>query len=145
MSWIPVVHLDLLLYLREFSNTFEIILFLFLGAWGKMIYEKNLKPKSRDTVPLKGLDPPASVRICTLIARPWIRIRIRSNNLLLISSVLTWKRNKTLEVFFFTRSRAWRTCLQAYKIPVYIISHFQFKKTIQRKDRILIYSTCYCS
>jgi hypothetical protein len=29
-------------------------LVLFSGAWGKMIHEKNLSKKSRDTVPLKG-------------------------------------------------------------------------------------------
>ncbi len=42
-------------YLRAFSKKFEMILMLLSGAWGKMIHEKNLKQKSRDTVPLKGL------------------------------------------------------------------------------------------
>ncbi len=40
-------------YLREFSKKFEMILLLLSGDWGKVIHEKNLKQKSRDTVPLK--------------------------------------------------------------------------------------------
>jgi hypothetical protein len=39
-------------YLREFSKKFEMTLMLFSGAWGKVIHEKNLKQKSRDTIPL---------------------------------------------------------------------------------------------
>jgi hypothetical protein len=39
-------------YLREFSKKFEMILMLLSGAWGKVIHEKDLKQKSRDTVPL---------------------------------------------------------------------------------------------
>ncbi len=39
-------------YLPEFSKKFEMILKLLPGAWGKVIHEKNLKQKSRDTVPL---------------------------------------------------------------------------------------------
>ncbi len=39
-------------YLREFSKKFEMILMLSSGAWGKVIHEKNLNKKSRDTVPL---------------------------------------------------------------------------------------------
>ncbi len=80
----------------------ETILMLVSGARGKMIYEKKTwSTKFRDTVPLKGLDPPASVRICTWIIRPWMRIRI--HNLLLIlrfgfpsSSLLTWMRSSRL-------------------------------------------------
>jgi len=30
---------------REFSKTFEMILMLLSGAWGKVIHEKNLKQK----------------------------------------------------------------------------------------------------
>ncbi len=39
-------------YLREFSKKFKMILMLLSGAWRKVIHEKNLKQKSRDTVPL---------------------------------------------------------------------------------------------
>jgi hypothetical protein len=53
VTLILVGHLDLqILYLREFSKKFKTTLLLFSGAWGKMIHEKNLKKKSRDTVPL---------------------------------------------------------------------------------------------
>jgi hypothetical protein len=34
------------------ANFQKITLLLFLGAWVKVIHEKNLKQKSRDTVPL---------------------------------------------------------------------------------------------
>jgi hypothetical protein len=34
------------------------ILMLFSGAWGKVIHEKTLKQKSRDTVPIKELQMP---------------------------------------------------------------------------------------
>jgi hypothetical protein len=33
-------------YLQEFLKKFKMILMLFLGAWGKIIYEKNLKQKN---------------------------------------------------------------------------------------------------
>jgi hypothetical protein len=32
------------------ANKFKMTLVLFSGAWGEMIYEKNLKQKSRDTL-----------------------------------------------------------------------------------------------
>ncbi len=35
----------------NFRKKFELILMLFSEAWGKVIHEKNLKQKSRDTVP----------------------------------------------------------------------------------------------
>ncbi len=35
----------------KFSKKIEMSLMLYLGAWGKMIHEKNLKQKSRDNVP----------------------------------------------------------------------------------------------
>jgi hypothetical protein len=44
MWLILMVHLTCK-YLREFSKKFKMTLMLFLGAWGKMIYEKNLKQK----------------------------------------------------------------------------------------------------
>jgi hypothetical protein len=39
-------------YLRNFRKKLEITLQLFSRAWGKMIHEKNLKQKTRDTVSL---------------------------------------------------------------------------------------------
>jgi hypothetical protein len=36
---------------------FKMTLVLFSGAWGKMIHEKNLKQKSRNTVPLMERTP----------------------------------------------------------------------------------------
>ncbi len=51
----PVVHLACE-YLPEFSKKFEMILMLLSGAWGKVIHGKNLKQKSRDTVPLSCND-----------------------------------------------------------------------------------------
>ncbi len=50
VSLTPVVHLDLQ-YLRKFLQKFKMIQVLLSGAWGKVIHEKNLKQKSRDTVP----------------------------------------------------------------------------------------------
>ncbi len=43
------MHLDLQIFFKKLEMT----LMLFSGAWGKMIHEKNLKQKSRDTVPLR--------------------------------------------------------------------------------------------
>ncbi len=40
-------------YLREFSKKFEMTLMLFLGAWGKVIHEKNLKQKISWHCPFK--------------------------------------------------------------------------------------------
>ncbi len=51
VSLTPVVHLHLRISLGIFKK-FEMTLMLFSGAWGKMIHEKNLKQKARDTVPL---------------------------------------------------------------------------------------------
>jgi hypothetical protein len=44
MSLIPVVHLDLQIT-PKFSEKFKMNLLIFLGAWEKMIFEKNLKKK----------------------------------------------------------------------------------------------------
>jgi hypothetical protein len=44
VSSIPVVHLNLQISPRMFEK-FEMTLMLFLGAWGNMIHEKNLKQK----------------------------------------------------------------------------------------------------
>ncbi len=60
LSLIPAANLPLVCwhrwltceYLREFSKKFELTLMLFSGAWGKVIHEKTLSKKSRDTVPL---------------------------------------------------------------------------------------------
>jgi hypothetical protein len=46
VSATPVVHLEpRILYLREFSNKFEMSVLLYSGAWGKLINEKNQKSK----------------------------------------------------------------------------------------------------
>ncbi len=54
VSLIPVVHLDLPISPRIFEKTRNDPNVIF-RAWGKMIFEINLKQKSCDTVPLKGL------------------------------------------------------------------------------------------
>jgi hypothetical protein len=44
VSMTPVVYLSCE-YLHEFSKKFETPLLVLVGAWGKMIHEKNLKLK----------------------------------------------------------------------------------------------------
>jgi hypothetical protein len=52
---IPKVHLVLLISPRIFEKSQDAPKVIFSGAWGKMIYEKILRQKSRDTVPFKAL------------------------------------------------------------------------------------------
>jgi hypothetical protein len=45
VSLTPVVHLECE-YLHELSKKFETALIVYLGAWGKLIHEKNQKSKN---------------------------------------------------------------------------------------------------
>jgi hypothetical protein len=47
--------------IRKISKKFEMTLKLFSGAVGKMIHTKNLKQKSRDSIPFRtSIDPHTS-------------------------------------------------------------------------------------
>jgi hypothetical protein len=77
-------------YLREFSKKFDAALMKYSGVWGKLIHEKNLKSKSRDTVSLfkyilKGHNYPL-----------WLTLWLRMNHFIFLNSQrLFWVRVKS--------------------------------------------------